>query len=61
VQVGDLVRWKEHIGVISEKDTYSDRTGWYTVAWVVPWMHVHGMPVTHSTLHREFLEMIARG
>ena len=62
MEVGDLVRWKDHLGVISEKDDCSDRTGWYTITWIVPWIHMSEQGnITQSTMHEEFLEVIARG
>ena len=66
--VGDLVRWKERVGIVSETNAEPsfghdmELKGWYVIAWMIPWHHLaESGPITESTLHREFLELIARG
>jgi hypothetical protein len=68
--VGDLVRWKERVGIVSEtnaepsfmRGTFFELKGWYVITWMIPWHHLPASrPITESTLHREFLKLVARG
>ena len=68
--VGDLVRWKERVGIISETAAQPsfmrggpfELKGWYVITWMIPWHHLPASrPITESTLHREFLKLVARG
>ena len=67
--VGDLVRWKERVGIVSEANAEPSfmrgtlcPKGWYVIAWMIPWHHLaESGPITESTLHGEFLKLIARG
>lgn len=57
-KIGDLVRWKEHWGVIISVEAIRG-TGWYTISWIKPWIHIIGKtPISQSVIHEEFLNTI---
>jgi hypothetical protein len=60
MKVGDLVRWQKHWGIIiAQEESKTKGKGWYTVSWLMPWVHVQGRPpITESIMHEEFLEVI---